>query len=273
MPRHEGISRIVNEATMNARLIAKLSVTKKFMPTLLVLLAVVALVGCGNEYPKGWAAVNSEFLARFERHGCPNLSGTYQLDGHRETGGDWLQLEATSVNTRFPYSTITLTGNAGAEIILTYARTPEVMNDYLHKVWNNTPYNARQYNYLVSSERRHSGRFSNLSDEQYEANLVTQGLEGPTHVVKWRYGVEYTCEDGWVEQIVATQEESDNSVVSRSRTRFSKDRDGYLVAYFTRKRDERLGISAEISVPIGRWTYHHWQHWAPGQPAWKGTGR
>ena len=243
-----------------------------------------ALAGCGNEYPKGWANIERGVLASVNGHGCPDITGTYSLHAALPNDPSWgLPTLLKEQESGIPGSnmviedadTLTVSGDANKLLKLTYTRLPETMERARERLRQDNKILWDQYVRLLNPETRHSGRYAQMTDKQYEDNL-DRFLVPTTRSRTIEYGEDYRCSGGWLttprteQDTPPRRDDPPRPVVENGTYRLGKDTVGYLVSHteFKRVHETSLwcGDGCKGNIPLGTWTQRHWAHWAPVQP-------
>ncbi len=244
-------------------------------PLRIVVLLLACLLGGCDSYPQGWASVDRSWFATFSRD-CPDLSGTYRLypgaaSSLRLLEQSFIGHHASTYHDRWPWETMTLSGNAAEQITLTLARSPETMASWRAAL---SHYQTRQYEDMMSPERRRAEPWRDMADDAYEDNLQKLFL-WPVETMVLKRGRDYSCSHGWVHppQLPASAARGQHAGARNGEVGVARDRKGFLVVHaMYRSRPGFVGWCGGncFGFHLGGAVAHDWGHWAPTQPAWVG---
>lgn len=241
------------------------------------LLMLAALLGGCDSYPQGWASVDRSWFATFSRD-CPDLSGTYRL--HPGASSSLRLLEqsfighhASTYHDHWPWETMTISGNAAEQLTLTLARSPEAMAAWRAGL---SHFQTRQYEAMMSPERRREAPWRDMSDQEYEDNLKKLFL-WPLETVELKRGRDYSCTHGWIQHPQAAPASSRGhahaAIARNGEVSVARDRKGFLVVHAVyRSKPGFAGWCGDncFGFHLGSAVAHDWGHWAPTTPAWTG---
>ncbi len=237
------------------------------------------LAGCDN-YPDEWPHLDKPLFAR-----CPDLSGTYRIGSNNENGvGEHAAMYDTlfrgilgSEPQRWVWETMTIRGDPDKQLDITLALSPVTLANNRKAIANYGEYYRKQYDGFQTPAQRWSSGFNRMTDEQYEANLMT--------IYRWPFahrvlknGDDYRCQGGWLvgERLVHDPGPDRNSPrldYLDGIVRFGRDRKGGLVAEAVYEQHQKFNVwcgDGCKGFSLGTWTMHDWRHWEPAAPAWTG---
>ena len=165
---------------------------------------------------------------------------------------------------------MTLSGNAAEQITLTLARSPETMASWRAAL---SHYQTRQYEDMMSPERRRAEPWRDMADDAYEDNLQKLFL-WPVETMVLKRGRDYSCSHGWVHppQLPASAARGQHAGARNGEVGVARDRKGFLVVHaMYRSKPGFVGWCGGncFGFHLGGAVAHDW-HWAPTQPAQAG---
>lgn len=219
----------------------------RLLATFFVLATSLLLTACDG-VPDNWPAPDPGLSARlFDR--CPNLSGHYLIGQHLEKSGKWINdeeygdlafrstsLGAKSGNNRFPWGTVSITGDASTELTIILRRSDERIEGVKD----------------VILSQRHSTP-PNFGPAPNELRYVL------------KQGVDYHCNRGWlVNGPSANSSNRNNEIKIKPGSRITKDTRGGLVANVAGEQENTFslwcgdGCKTLISFSDD---FSQWGHW------------